>query len=128
MNILKRNGNYSRSFPALLNDFFTREMFNWGESNFSNTGTTVQAVNIKENKDNFEVEVAAPGMKKDDFKIHRIITFSLFLRNLILKMKKITKASTPEKNLATSHFRGLSLCLKKWWMLIISRQNILTVY
>ncbi|CAN5339920.1 Hsp20/alpha crystallin family protein [soil metagenome] len=70
MNILKRNGNYSGSFPTLLNDFFMREMSNWGESNFSNTGTTVPAVNIKENKDNFEVEVAAPGMKKDDFKIH----------------------------------------------------------
>lgn len=70
MNILKRNGNYSGSFPTLLNDFFTREMSNWGESNFSNTGTTVPAVNIKEDKDNFEVEVAAPGMKKGDFKIH----------------------------------------------------------
>ena len=67
MNIVRRN---SGSFPALLNDFFTREMFNWGESNYSNTGTTVPAVNIKESKDSFEVEVAAPGMKKEDFKIH----------------------------------------------------------
>lgn len=30
---------------------------------------TVPAVNIKENKDNFSIEMAVPGMKKDDFKV-----------------------------------------------------------
>ena len=70
MNILKRNGQLKDSFPLLLNDFFTRDLYDWNQSNFSDTGTTVPAVNIKENKESFEVEMAAPGMTKDDFKIH----------------------------------------------------------
>lgn len=70
MNIIRRNRDAFSSFPALFNDFFSREMFDWGESNFSNTNTTVPAVNVKESENDFQVEVAAPGMKKDDFKIH----------------------------------------------------------
>ena len=70
MNITKKNGNLFNTFPILFNDFFTRDMYDWNQSNFSNSGTTVPAVNIKETKETFEVELAAPGMKKDDFKIH----------------------------------------------------------
>jgi HSP20 family protein len=33
------------------------------------TGEQLPAVNIRETKDNFELEVAAPGFKKEDFKI-----------------------------------------------------------
>lgn len=70
MNILKRNGQLTDSFPLLFNDFFTRDLYDFNRSNFSDTGTTVPAVNIKETKESFEVEMAAPGMTKDDFKIH----------------------------------------------------------
>ena len=70
MNILRKNGQLKDSFPLLLNDFFTRDLYDWNQSNFSDTGTTVPAVNIKESKESFEVEMAAPGMTKDDFKIH----------------------------------------------------------
>ena len=69
MTLIKRNGNLANSFPALFNDIFHRDLFDWGEANFSNTGTTIPAVNIKETKDGFEVEMAAPGMKKNDFRI-----------------------------------------------------------
>jgi HSP20 family protein len=69
MNIVKRNGNLFNGFPALFDDFFNRDLFDWRQSNFSNSGTTVPAVNIKETKDDFVVEMAAPGMKKEDFKI-----------------------------------------------------------
>jgi HSP20 family protein len=69
MTLMKRNGNLLNSFPALFDDFFNRDLFNWGQSNFSNTNTTIPAVNIKETNDNYEVEVAAPGMTKNDFRI-----------------------------------------------------------
>ena len=69
MTIVKRNGNLQNSFPALFNDFFNRDLFDWREADFSNSGTTIPAVNIKETKEGFEVKMAAPGMKKDDFKI-----------------------------------------------------------
>ncbi|HEU5052123.1 MAG TPA: Hsp20/alpha crystallin family protein [Hanamia sp.] len=69
MNLIKRNGNSMNQWPLLFDDFFNRDFFNWGLSNFSDTNTTVPGVNVKETKDNFEVEVAAPGMDKKDFKI-----------------------------------------------------------
>ncbi len=69
MTLVKRNGNLLNPFPVLFDDFFNRDMFNWGHSNFSNTNTTIPAVNIRETAENYEVEVAAPGMSKKDFKV-----------------------------------------------------------
>ncbi len=69
MTIVKRNGNLQRHFPQLFDDFFNRDIFNWGMSNYSDTNTTIPAVNIKETTDNYEVEVAAPGMSKKDFTV-----------------------------------------------------------
>ena len=53
----------------LFDDFFNADLFNWNNSNYSNTNTTIPAVNIKETAENYEVEVAAPGMTKNDFKV-----------------------------------------------------------
>lgn len=70
MSLIKRNGNLFNSFPSLFNDdFLTRDLFNWGLTNNSDTGTTIPAVNIKETANAFEVEMAAPGMTKKDFRI-----------------------------------------------------------
>jgi HSP20 family protein len=54
-------------FPALFNEFFNSDIFDPENTRFSDS--TLPAVNIKEIKDDFIVEVAAPGMSKDDFKI-----------------------------------------------------------
>jgi HSP20 family protein len=64
-----KSGSMFNQFPMLFDDFLNRDLFNWGNSNFSDTNTTIPAVNIKETADRYEVEVAAPGMNKDDFKI-----------------------------------------------------------
>jgi len=69
MSIIKRNNGFSTDMPALFNDFFSRDLWNWGLSNNSTTNTTIPAINIREDNDNFYVEVAAPGMTKDDFKV-----------------------------------------------------------
>lgn len=69
MTLVKRNGSMMNSFPVLFDDLFNRDLFNWGSNNFSETNTSVPAVNIRETADNFAVEVAAPGMTKNDFKI-----------------------------------------------------------
>jgi HSP20 family protein len=68
MSIMKRN-EWQPTLPGLFNDFLTRDLWNWGLNNNSVTNTTIPAVNIKETNDAFDVEVAAPGMKKDDFKV-----------------------------------------------------------
>lgn len=70
MSIVKRNngGVSNYTSPSILDDFFNRDVFNWG-SNFTNSNTSMPAVNIKETPENFLVEMAAPGMEKKDFKI-----------------------------------------------------------
>ncbi len=58
------------AFPSLFDNFFTRDLLDWNNSNYSGADTTLPAVNIKENDDSFTIEVAAPGLQKDDFTIH----------------------------------------------------------
>lgn len=67
MSLVKLNGSTSQ-MPSIWDDFFNKDVFNWG-SNFTNTGNSMPAVNIKETPENFVVEMAAPGMSKKDFKI-----------------------------------------------------------
>jgi len=70
---------FSNQYPSLFDRFFESDLFDWSNRNFSNTNTTLPAVNIKENADKFEVTMAAPGFTKDDFKIelkHDLLTIS----------------------------------------------------
>src|SRR5678815_1843415 len=81
MSLIRRNKNLFPSFSRLWDDddFFQRSLSNWGVSNFSDAGTTLPAVNISETDDHYEVEMAAPGMKKEDFKIeldNNVLTIS----------------------------------------------------
>jgi HSP20 family protein len=69
MTLLKRNGSLLNPLPMLFDDFVNRDLFNWGNLNFSDSNTTIPAVNIKESAEQYEVEVAAPGMTKNDFTI-----------------------------------------------------------
>jgi HSP20 family protein len=69
MSIIKRNNQMFPDMPTLFNDFFSRDLWNWGLGNNSTTNTTIPAVNVREDNDNFYVEVAAPGMKKEDFNV-----------------------------------------------------------
>ena len=68
----------------LFDDFFSRDLWNWGLANNSTTNTTIPAVNIKESPENFEVEMAAPGMRKEDFKVEldgNTLTISSEIKN-----------------------------------------------
>ncbi len=68
MTLVKRNSD--TLFPSLFDNFFSRDWMDWNNSNFSNTNTTLPAVNIRENDQEFTIEVAAPGMTKNDFNIN----------------------------------------------------------
>lgn len=56
--------------PALFDDFF-KPWNEWFDNDNIFLGRTVRipSVNITENKDEYNVSLAVPGMKKDDFKI-----------------------------------------------------------
>lgn len=49
--------------PSIFNDFFET---NW----MGRSKATAPAINVIEKKDEYKVQVAAPGMTKDDFRIH----------------------------------------------------------
>jgi len=52
-------------FPSLMNEIFKPDWFGGLENDKNN----VPAVNIKENEKEFELELAVPGRKKEDFQI-----------------------------------------------------------
>ncbi|MGN6616769.1 MAG: Hsp20/alpha crystallin family protein [Ilyomonas sp.] len=90
MTLVKRNGSLLNRLPMLFDDFVNRDFFNWNLSNYSDTNTTIPAVNIKETKDSYEVEVAAPGMSKKDFKVQ------LDDNTLIISSQKTTENNNRE--------------------------------
>jgi HSP20 family protein len=67
MTLAKRSNMY---LPSFWDNFFSKDLMDWGSTNFSSTDTTLPAVNVKESEDAFQIEVAAPGMAKGDFKVN----------------------------------------------------------
>jgi HSP20 family protein len=60
---------FNERLPFAFDDFF-KPWNNWFETDvFPGRAMTMPAVNITDNKDDFIVSLAVPGMKKDDFKI-----------------------------------------------------------
>ena len=69
----------NRLYPSVFNHLFNKELVDWSNSGFSSEDSTLPAVNISENENRIQIEVAAPGMKKEDFKIdleHNLLTVS----------------------------------------------------
>lgn len=70
MNTLARTSNVFPTFPSLLDNFFEGDMLDLFNNNFVRSNSNMPAVNVKENENDFQIEVAAPGMNKNDFKIN----------------------------------------------------------
>jgi len=66
--LVKNNRSSFPAVPSFFDDMLTRDWFNWPINQGNNSGS-VPAVNVKETNDAFELEVAAPGMSKQDFKV-----------------------------------------------------------
>ena len=78
MNLVKRN---NMLFPSLLNDIISPDWFGGLET--APVRTNVPAVNIKENERGFEMELAIPGLKKEDVNIEvdeNVLTISSELK------------------------------------------------
>ena len=72
--------------PAVFNDLFYNDVM-------PKTNATAPAINVKENDKAYTVEVAAPGMTKDDFIVH--INDE---GNLVIKMEQKNEKKEEDKN------------------------------
>lgn len=72
--------------PSIFNDFFDNE---WMEK----ANATAPAINVIENEKAYKVELAAPGMTKDDFDVHIDEE-----NNLVISMEKKNEKKDDEKN------------------------------
>ncbi len=72
--------------PAVFNDLFNTEFL-------QKTNCTAPAINVKESDKAYIVELAAPGMKKEDFNVH--INDE---GNLVVKMESKTEKKDEDKN------------------------------
>jgi HSP20 family protein len=66
MTLIRTN---NRLYPSVFNQLFNRELVDWTNAGFSAEDTTLPAVNILEDENGIKIEMAAPGLKKEDFKI-----------------------------------------------------------
>lgn len=70
MNLARLTNNWIPSFPSWADKFFEGDLMDWNSANFAGERSTLPAVNVKENDNEFQIEVAAPGLKKSDFKLN----------------------------------------------------------
>ena len=89
MLLARRNSNW---LPDVFNDFFDTDFLPK-----VNTNTTAPAINVIEKKDEYDVELAAPGMTKDDFKVSLDED-----RNLVVELDK--KVEKTEENKDCGHY------------------------
>lgn len=77
------------NLPSLMNEFFNDDWFD-GFFGLAPIKNSMPTVNIIEEKDQFRLEVAAPGLDKEDFKID--------LHNDILTLSAEKKQENEDKN------------------------------
>jgi HSP20 family protein len=98
MTLLKRSDVYRPSLPSLFDNFFSRDLMDWNNFNFSPANTTLPAVNIRETKDDFMIEVAAPGLTKKDFKVN------LENNQLVISSERTNEKDESEENYTRKEF------------------------
>lgn len=77
--LVKSNGTLFPTIPSLFDDFFTRDWLDSSLANWRVNGASLPAVNVMETNEDFRIEVAAPGMKRSDFKVeldNNVLTIS----------------------------------------------------
>lgn len=103
---IRKNQNW---LPDIFNDFFNNS---WMEK----TNATAPAINVLEHENGYSVEVAAPGMTKDDFQIHVDDN-----DNLIISMEKKTDN---QKERANGRYLRCEFSYSKFQQSIILPENV----
>ena len=85
------------SVNTLVDDFFSKNLFDWNGRNRDVFQSTRPLANIQETPKEFVIELAAPGLKKDDFKIE--------LTNNILQVSCEKPSKKEKKESEQNYFR-----------------------
>lgn len=84
MALVRRNSTW---LPDVFNDLFDNDYY------MPKANATAPAINVKESDKAYTVELAAPGMKKDDFHVH--INDE---GNLVVKLERKDETKVEDKN------------------------------
>ncbi|WP_337940527.1 Hsp20/alpha crystallin family protein [Parabacteroides sp.] len=103
---VKKNQNW---LPSIFNDFFDT---GWMER----ANATAPAINVVENEKDYHVELAAPGMTKDDFKVNLDED-----NNLVISMEKKDKKKEEKKE---KHYLRREFSYSKFQQTILLPDNV----
>jgi HSP20 family protein len=92
--LLRRDGLFPSptllpTLDLLSDDFFNRDLLNWNDRLLMPFGASLPSANIEETPTAFEIQLAAPGLKKDDFRVE--------LKDNILTISSEKQESSEEK-------------------------------
>jgi HSP20 family protein len=99
--MLPVNTNLLPTVPKFFEDDWNN-IFDWTSPNFKKVNTTLPSVNIEETKDEFIIEMAAPGMNKEEFRIE--------LKNNILFVQGESKTENKEDKNSYYNLREFNYC------------------
>jgi HSP20 family protein len=89
MNTIVRNFN---TLPSFFNEFFT-------DQNYLNAAITAPAANITESEEAFHIALAAPGFKKEDFKVE------VLEKSLVVSLKSKSENETENTSEGVKYLR-----------------------
>ena len=69
MKLIRKSNNLFPVVPGFFDDFILKDLAEWFDADHFKNGVSMPAANIRESEDKFEVELAIPGMNKNDLKI-----------------------------------------------------------
>lgn len=94
------------SVNTFFDDVLSRDIFDWTERNFASLGSNLPSVNLRETDTKLEIDLAAPGMRKEDFKVE-IDNDMLFISS---EKEERKDESNKKENYVRKEFNYQSFC------------------
>jgi HSP20 family protein len=67
--LVRNNRNLFPTIPSFFEEMLGKDWLNWPSASNTGSAGSMPAVNVRETNEAYELEVAAPGMNKQDFKV-----------------------------------------------------------
>lgn len=103
---LSKKNSLIPTMNTFFEDVIPRDLFDWSDKNFSAFGSTLPSANVEETDKLIHIELAAPGLKKDDFKIE----YNNHLLSISSEQKEEKEEKDKKGNFARKEFSYKSFC------------------